>query len=52
MSLEAIHVVIHQTMNKLGGGLKEGWGVVLNFKERYPEKNYVLSNSKKIVQIY
>lgn len=50
MSLEAIRVVIHQTMNKLGG-LKGGWGV-LNFKERYPEKNYVLSNSKKIVQIY
>lgn len=51
MSLEAIHVVIHQMMNKLGGP-KGGWGVVLNFKERYPEKNYVLSNSKKIVQIY
>lgn len=51
MSLEAIRVVIHQTMNKLGG-LKGGWGGVLNFKERYPEKNYVLSNSKKIVQIY
>lgn len=51
MSLEAIRVVIHQTMNKLGG-LKRGGGGVLNFKERYPEKNYVLSNSKKIVQIY
>lgn len=41
MSLEAIHVVIHQTMNKLGGGgSQRGWGVgvVLNFKERYPEK--------------
>lgn len=49
MSLEAIHVVIHQTMNKLGG-LKGGGG--LHFKERYPKKNYVLSNSKKIVLIY
>lgn len=53
MSLEAIHVVIHQTMNKLGGSQRGvGGGVVLNFKERYPEKNYVLSNSKKIVPIY
>lgn len=50
MSLEAIHVVIHQTMNKLGS--QRGVGVVLNFKERYPEKNYVLSNGKKLVQIY
>lgn len=40
MSLEAIHVVIHQTMNKLGGSQRGvGGGVVLNFKERYPEKN-------------
>lgn len=37
MSLEAIRVVIHQTMNKLWG-FQRGVGVVLNFKERYPEK--------------
>lgn len=36
-------------MNKLGGFEGGGGGGVLNFKERYLEKNYVLSNSKKIV---